>query len=330
MRAARLHFEFGLTHEQAAATLGLSRVKVTRLLKQARDCGLVKITVTSDLGIFTDVEDQLTAGGRLNHAIVVPGSPSSGELRIRLAKAAARYLQQVLRDEMVVAMGLSRTIALVADHLSDPKPVRARFVSMVGALREGGAGTGSPYESTQALATAFGGSAGHLHAPVAVKSAEMARQLMQDPSIATTLRQAGAADMSFVGIGGAKDRIDLTDAGYLTPRDMRELLASGSVGDIGGRFFDATGRAVTSSVDRRMIGLTLAQFCKIPNRVITAGGDDKVGAIAAAVRGGLASVLITDVTTGRAVIDDLARDTTGRTGSRPHSGEGVTHRAASR
>ncbi len=49
-RVARLHFEFGLTHQETANSLGLSRVKVTRLVKQARESGLVTMVVASNVG----------------------------------------------------------------------------------------------------------------------------------------------------------------------------------------------------------------------------------------------------------------------------------------
>lgn len=108
--------------------------------------------------------------------------------------------------------------------------------------------------------------------------------------------------MAFVGIGGLPDRKSLADAGYVSERDMRELTSCGAIGDIGGRFFDRQGAPVRSDFDHRVIGLTLEQFCRIPVRVIVGGGGDKLAAIAAAVQGGLASVLITDQHTALALI----------------------------
>ena len=49
-RVARLHFEFGLTHQEMANSLGLSCVKVTRLVKQAWEFGLVTMVVALDAG----------------------------------------------------------------------------------------------------------------------------------------------------------------------------------------------------------------------------------------------------------------------------------------
>jgi hypothetical protein len=55
-RAARLHYQHGYTHQQIAETLGVSRVKVTRMLAEARRTGIVEIRIHSDETIFTDLE----------------------------------------------------------------------------------------------------------------------------------------------------------------------------------------------------------------------------------------------------------------------------------
>ena len=110
-RAARLHYEFSLTHQETAAVLGVSRVKVTRLLKQAREAGIVMITVLSDLSPFAEVEERLAAAVGLRESIVVPagGGGTGNSLRSMLARGAASYLERVVRDGLVVAVGLSRT-----------------------------------------------------------------------------------------------------------------------------------------------------------------------------------------------------------------------------
>jgi DNA-binding transcriptional regulator LsrR (DeoR family) len=303
-RAARLHYEFGLTHQDTAAALGVSRVKVTRLLKQARLAGIVKITVASDVSPFAELEDRLAAVAGLREAIVVPAAESDGSAaRSMLARGAASYLERVMRDGLVVAVGLSRTIAEMPRWLGNPRPARTSFVSLVGALHAGGQSSGNPYQATDALASAFGGTAEHLHAPVIVQSATVAAELRADPAIARTLERAAAAGVAFVGVGGREDRIDFNQGAHIKPAEWVSLLAEGMVGDVGGRFFDKDGLEVGSDINRRVIGLGLEEFTKIPVRVVAAGGPSKVEPIAAALRGGLVTVLVTDVRTARSLIE---------------------------
>ena len=303
-RAARLHYEFGLTHQDTAEALGVSRVKVTRLLKQARMAGIVKITVASDLSPFGELEDRVAGRTGLREAVIVPGPSSGSTTRSMLARGAASYLERVMRDGIVVAVGLSRTIAEMPSWLASPRPTRSSFVSVAGAMRTGGQGSGNPYQATDALAAAFGGTAEHLHAPAIVQSPEVAEQLRADPAIAQTLQRAAAADVAFVGVGGREDRIDFSGI-YITRDEWARLLADGMVGDIGGRFFDRNGLQIDHDVNRRVIALDLDEFVKIPVRVIAAAGPSKVEALRAALAGGLVTVLVTDVATAHALLEQV-------------------------
>jgi lsr operon transcriptional repressor len=305
-RAARLHFEFGLTHQETAEALGLSRVKVTRLLKQARQAGIVRITVVSEVGPFVELEERLAAAFGMREAIIVPTAAHGadiGSLRSMLARGAASYLERVARDGLVVAVGLSRTIGEMPQMLANPRPAAVTFVSLAGALRAGGQGSGNPYQATDALAAAFGGTAEHLHAPVIVQNPAVAEQLRADPAIAGTLERAAAADVAFVGLGGIDDRINFSQGANISAAEWSKLLADGMVGDIGGRFFDAAGLEIDNDINRKVIGLRLDEFRKIPIRVAAAGGPSKVEPLVAALRGGLITVLVTDVATARPMLE---------------------------
>jgi lsr operon transcriptional repressor len=71
-KAARLHYEFGLTHQEIGGLLRLSRVKVTRLLQQARDLGIVQIEVRTDASPYASLEVGLTSAFGLDEALIVP------------------------------------------------------------------------------------------------------------------------------------------------------------------------------------------------------------------------------------------------------------------
>jgi DNA-binding transcriptional regulator LsrR (DeoR family) len=302
-RAARLHYEFDLTHQEVATTLGLSRVKVTRLLKKARQIGLVQITVLSELSLFMTMEEELCARFGLEHAVVVPDSVSHerGPLSA-VARGGATFLNQIVNDNAVIAVGLSRTVAEIPRWLGAVSPARVHFVSMVGASRAGGGGTRSPYLATDALATAYSGTAEHLHAPVIVRSRSMAEELILEPSVAEPLARAAGADAAFAGIGGIRDRADLGWGADVPGSEWAELVAAGMVGDIAGRFFDREGKLIDHEINHRVIGLTLDQFAAIPTRVVVAAGPTKVEPLLTAMRRGLPTVLITDAGTGRTLL----------------------------
>lgn len=302
-KAARLHYEYGLTHQEVAQVLHVSRVKVTRLLKQARALGVVQIRVLPDVSPYAGIESQLAQCFKVDEAVVVPTMADDQEQREALAVATARYLQRVLHHDMTVAIGLSRTIALVPQFVMDARPVAATFVPLVGGLRRVSMAA-NPYEGAERLAQLFAGSAEHLLAPAIAGNPAAAKAFRSDPASAQTLQRAARADVALLGVGAVTSHTTLVDEGELTAEEVSELVKAGAVGDVGGRFFDADGAAVVHPIDKRVVGLTLAQIRRIPLRVVVAGGPYKVAALRAVLRGELAAVVVLDVKTARRILEE--------------------------
>jgi lsr operon transcriptional repressor len=303
-KSARLHYEFGLTHREISEMLGVSRVKVTRLLAQARDMGMVQITVNSEASPYALVETQLVQRFGLDAAVVVPTFADAPRQHGAVARGAAGYLQRVLRDGMTITIGLSRTLALVPDHIVAPARVDATFVPLSGGLGRTRQAVNA-HESTERLAQLFGGRAEHLHAPVVMGSSELAQALRREPVIARALEQAANADLALVGIGGMQPAtMNLLAAGDITREEFAELRAAGAVGDIGGRFFDHRGRQVVHELNDRLIGLALAEIQRIAVRIAAAAGDEKHAAMLAALRAALVTVLVTDAAMAARLLED--------------------------
>src|SRR6478735_2316347 len=72
VRAAWLSYVGGLTQAQIAKRLGLNRIRVNRMLAQARDQGIVQIRINAKIASCVALEEQLTERYGLAEAIVVP------------------------------------------------------------------------------------------------------------------------------------------------------------------------------------------------------------------------------------------------------------------
>lgn len=298
---ARLYYEHNLTHAEIAEILGVSRVKVTRMLTEARRRGIVEIKVLGDTHTFADLESRLVTRLGLQDAWVVPSSPDTERLRASLGAGGAHSLRAVVAARMMVGVNQSRTVAAIIPALGNEKPVDAQFVPVSGS--KGGSGGAKAHETSEALARAFGGRAHHLPAPVLASTAAAAAVLRAEAEIADTLALAAQADLLFVGIGTLEDN-HLTHTGAIPPKALPPLRSKGIVGDISSRFFDAKGRAVSLPIDDRVIALTLEQHQAIPVRVAIAGGQAKREALRAASAGRLFNILVTDVETASWLVDN--------------------------
>ena len=96
-RGASLYHERGLGQARIAEQLGLSQARVSRLLKQAEQLGIVRITVHVPEGVHAEVEQQLEERYGLDEAILVEvdeGALRDDEAVSRaLASTVASYLE---------------------------------------------------------------------------------------------------------------------------------------------------------------------------------------------------------------------------------------------
>ena len=120
--------------------------------------------------------------------------------------------------------------------------------------------------------------------------------------MAEPLRLAAGAHVALVGIGQADGSGWLVQQGCITPSEMHELERAGAVGDVLGRFYTVDGKSIHTSLDQRVLGLTLEQVRAIPLVVAVAYGRRKVDAVAGALGGGYLNALITDAETATALL----------------------------
>ncbi|TVR34574.1 MAG: hypothetical protein EA388_08785 [Nitriliruptor sp.] len=303
-RIARLHYEHGLTHQQIADLVGISRVKVTRLLAQARRTGIVEIRVHSDEPLFTELELQLATHAGLDHVLLAPTAEDGGEQLDALGAVGGRLLTRLLESSDTIAVGLSASVAAIAGHIRGVERPDARFVPATG--------TWLPEDSTphhddvaQALARAVGGRCSSLPAPVLAASEEAAQHYRREPAVRDALRRARGSDLAVVGVGGVAAGSSLLLDANLPDTAVDELLAAGAVGGIVASFHDAQGRSIATPLSRRIVGLTVEELRVIPRRLGIAGGPSKRAAVAGAIRGGHLTGLVTDVDTARWLLEEL-------------------------
>lgn len=288
------YYEDGLTQDQIGKRFGLSRIKVSRLLQQARQSRVVQITITPPADSYGDLERQLESAYGLDEVVVVATAGNEqADVVPRLGVAAAAYLARSLGDQQVLDLSWGTTLLATVDALAAQNLPDLRIVQMIGGLGRLESETYGA-DLTMRMAQTLGARMRLLPAPGIVASKLVRDALLQDGNIADTLELAARADLAVVGIGVPQMGAVVLQAGILTQAELGELQSLGAVGDIALRFFDSDGRSVEHSINDRIIGLDLSQIKRIPRVIGVAGGNGKYSVVRGAVRGHLISVLITD------------------------------------
>lgn len=301
-RIAWLYYVEDLTQKEIAHRFNMSRVKVTRLLKKAREKGLVEIRIANVRTSHLPLESSLRTEFGLVDAMVIPTPIRPEGLRPALGEAAAVYLNRVVQPDMSVGLGMGRTLAEIPNHMEPNKSGICHFIEMVGGIGRGL--SFDSYKVSSLLADRCGGEVEHVYTPVIVETAAARQALLRDPQIRSVLDRAAKSDLALVSVGTVDLDSFLFQAGYTDEAGIGRLQNRGAVGDVLGHFFDIDGRPVPSPIDERLIGLSLEELKQIPTVICVAGGLPKVQSILGALRGKYVNVLISDEDTVRAILSD--------------------------
>uniref|UniRef100_A0A7V3YMY1 Sugar-binding transcriptional regulator n=1 Tax=Candidatus Caldatribacterium californiense TaxID=1454726 RepID=A0A7V3YMY1_9BACT len=299
---AKLYYYEDLTQDQIGEVLGLSRQKVSRLLRWAKEEGIVQIRVLEAGEDTKTLEAKLRERFGLRDVRVASTfSRDPGLVVKRIAQVAASYLRGVVESHTSLGVAYGKTLFAMT-HFLVPKAVPGFQVVQImggyGKLK----GDVVAVELARALAQNFGGSVVYLLAPAFAKDETTRDALLGDERVARVLELARNVDIALVGIGGVTSGSTLMDTGDIYPHEVEELIARKAVGNICGNFYNEQGEPVPCQADRRRIALTLQELSRIPRVIGVAGGEEKLRPILGALRGKFVNILITDDVTASALL----------------------------
>jgi DNA-binding transcriptional regulator LsrR (DeoR family) len=311
VKVSRYYYEQELTQSQISERLRLSRQKVQRLLKEAREEGIVQISIRPVIGAFPDLERMLENRFGLQEAVVIETIDYDDQFVVarEVGVGAADYLKRVVQpqDAIVISWGGS-LLGLVNALSGGSRRADLDGISVI----QGLGGLGDPNKEvhaadlTRRLAQVLGGEAVLLPTPAVAGTREARDTYIEDPFVSNVLKQAQSANLAVMGIGAPRlDSILMREGRIVTAQDLETLKNNGAVGDINLRFFDENGMLVQSNFDRRVIGLTLDEIKRIDRVIGVAGGAAKVSAVRGALAGKLVDVLVTDQITAQQVLEPV-------------------------
>jgi len=191
-RIASLYYLDNLTQADISVRVGLSRIKVVRLLKRARELGIVEIRIQTLAVLRTALETALIRKFGLQQVLLVADQLSEVNQRELTAQVAAAQLNLLVQDGDRVAVGMGRNVGTVAGAVGAVAPRRCVFVTAIG----GSPLVGQPVNSSdisRRLAERFGGDSACLYAPAYVESPQLRESFLNHEDVQSVLESARRA-----------------------------------------------------------------------------------------------------------------------------------------
>lgn len=305
IRASELYYEEDLSQQEVAKILGISRPAVSRLLNEAREEGIVEITVHSPIRKNAELSRQIRETLGLHDAIVVKGEYSYERAIQRCCEAAVDYAKTILVNGMVIgtAWGIvPRDLCQIfEERRKEFELYNIDVIQMVGCL-----GAGNPevdgVEIALRLAKSFGGMYYNIYAPIYVSTQAIYEAMMDEPQIKATLRRANYVDVAFMGVGSFDDSTSLQRAGYLNDNSRNSLISQGAAGHLLARPYNVDGEEMQME-NRHVIGAPLESLRHAQWSIGVSAAAFKATAVYSAVKGGYLNVLIVDEALAKALLE---------------------------
>lgn len=298
------YYQDGATQEEISKKYNLSRAKVGRMLKQARDEGIVEITVKYHPVFSTKVEQRLMERFGIKRALIALDQPNEDLQRKQVASLVSNYLSSSLRNGMVVSVGQGRNVSAVAHHVGVITPRDVKFVCSIGGIHPRGGAFNADHICRQ-LAKKYGGTSETLYAPAYAVNREQKMAFMHNETIKQTLDLARKADVALVGIGDMSENSYMVDLGWFTAEEVvLSRSQQGVVGDFAGYdFFDIKGKVAKTVMSDRIIGLSIDEFRPISEVIAIASENTKPLALLGALRTGAIDIIATSVSNALTILN---------------------------
>lgn len=305
-KVSQLRYEQHLAQAEISKRLNLSPARISRLLKYARENGIVQTIVTPARGIYTQLEEKLESTFHLREAVVVgvDDAESPDAVTREIGSAAANYLIDNLQDGEKVGVTWGTALNAMVAAIRPRYCPKCHIVQIIGGL---GSPTADEHVTglCRRLAAALSCDMTLLPASGIVGSRRSKDVIMSDPYVKKALGLFPKLDIVFVGVGApTPDSVLRRDGSIITDPELDALLKKGAVGDIALRFFGRDGKPIKSEIDERVIGITLDQLKAIKRVVGVSGGPHKKVAIRGALLGGFLDTLIVDRLTAESLIKE--------------------------
>jgi DNA-binding transcriptional regulator LsrR (DeoR family) len=300
-RAGWLYYVGGMTQDQIAQELGVSRQRAQRLVSRAMADGLIQVRLNHRIGTCLDLETRLTARFGLTRCRVAPSLGTGSDASRAIGPAAAAELERFLRmaEPQVIAFGTGRSLRAMAEQFAPTDARQHRIVSLIGNIAPDGSAT--LYDVIRRVAEKLMAPYYPMPVPVMADTPEERAFFMHLRPVQTVFALAQQADVTFVGVGQMSDDAPLFLDGFVSRDVLSELQRQGAAGEIASWVFDDQGVYI-SSPRNALVGGVRMEPDRAQPVIAVAAGATKIRAIRAALIGRLVNGLVTDEVTAELLL----------------------------
>lgn len=295
---AHMYYDLGMLQPEIADRLFFSRSKISRLLKAAKDMGIVEIHVNQVFDRAEPVEKKLCSTFGLKEAIVITcfeGADTETTHRA-VTDFAAEYVSGLIKGTQTIGITNGATMLELCKKLHKKENAYINAVQLMGSFSNIYM-HGESRQLISMLLETWQGIGHYLNAPLYVSEPSVRSYLLEEISNKGVFDLMKRCSLILTGIGNLNESENSKWYTYQTKEHLAELEKNLAIGSICAQYYDIHGRKVRGNWNENCVAMPLDEIRSNRMTIGVACGLDRVDAILGALRGKLLNVLISDTET---------------------------------
>jgi DNA-binding transcriptional regulator LsrR (DeoR family) len=290
------------TQTEIAKEMFMSRPKVSRLLKKARELDIVDIKINYESEDFTRIIKQVQHRFGIENVVVVKTLKDEKDNIKEIGRAAANELKFHIHNDITIGMSWGRTIRSMVSSFKEKKLKNVKIVELFGAV-EYGEDTQEFLSIGYEFSRKIDGTFFPLPAPLYIPDKQTRDFLLENPIIENTIKMIDECDLIITSLGVVNSSTPqrIWDA-HIDKNTREELVEKGAKGYFCAHFFNQDGNFIDHNINEQIIGIS-TESIKNSKIMLVAGGLNKCKAIYSILKGGYVNTLVSDDLTLKKILE---------------------------
>lgn len=300
---AKLYYSGNQSQQEIADLMGISRMKVSRLLKESREKNIVEFSYNSPPLLREEMVSAIRDQLQLKNVYIVKSEANRAKTKASIGRAAAGILSQTVSDNACIGIVWGTTsYQLVKQFIPIKQVSGCKVVQLTGGMFIPGINLDAS-DTVRTLAERLNATWHLLQAPMIVQNTMTKKCLMQEPEVLRHFSLFEDISLAVVGLGSnVPERSVSYLGGYITLDESRYLIDSGAAADICGHRLTQDGKLASTFLNDRIMSIKFETLQQIPFVLGVGEGSDKASSIIAGAHGGILKAIVIDELAAIAVL----------------------------
>lgn len=311
VQIAQMYYIDGYNQDKIAKQFQLSRSSISMILADARQYGIVQISIVNPKNYNQELSKEFMTKFSLKSCYIIPTGISVINILTKIvASHGANIAEHGLTSNSIIGVAWGTTIYEFMLSFNNTNNLNdIEVVPLIGGTNH----VSSEFqlnEMVRNLAGRLNGTPSFIYAPAYAESIEDKELYMQSQSMQNIASKWTNLDVAIVSVGSMPEYYEnnlLFDNKVLFDpfviKTMFEQDEKRAVGDICGRRFNFKGQILNCEHNKKLIAIDEEDLKTVKKVVCIAAGNHKILSIIGALRTQLIDVLITDENTAKSVLE---------------------------